>query len=89
MIIADSKRNLSAAGSQLSAANVVYSPAQSIAEASDLPEAFLTICADYNWLSDSISVRSFSSAGRLKISLFKNSGKKYTSFNLSNSSHSN
>lgn len=48
MIIADSKRNLSAAGSQLSAANVVYPPAQSIAEASDLPEAFLTICADYN-----------------------------------------
>lgn len=35
MMIADSKRNLSAASSQLSAANVVYSQAQSIAEVYD------------------------------------------------------
>lgn len=35
MMIADSKRNLSAAKSQLSAANVVYSQAQSVAEVYD------------------------------------------------------
>lgn len=35
MMIADSKRNLSAASSQLSAANVVYSQAQSVAEVYD------------------------------------------------------
>ena len=35
MMIADSKRNLSAAKSQLSAANVVYSQAESVAEVYD------------------------------------------------------